>query len=86
MAVAVLVRGDLAEFAHPLLGARLAVGFGSMVDVGSDMLGVAIIGQAINGLAWGFLEPLQMILIQERADIKYLGRITGYVRFGLKSA
>ena len=53
-----------------------------MVYVGTDMLGVAIIGQAINGLAWGFLEPLQMILIQERADIKYLGRITGFVRFG----
>ena len=53
-----------------------------MVYVGTDMLGVAIVGQAINGLAWGFLEPLQMILIQERADIKYLGRITGFVRFG----
>lgn len=64
----------------------MAVGIGSMVYVGTDMLGVAIIGQAINGLAWGFLEPLQMILIQERADIKYLGRITGFVRFGLMSA
>lgn len=66
--------------------ANMAVGIGSMVYVGTDMLGVAIIGQAINGLAWGFLEPLQMILIQERADIKYLGRITGFVRFGLMSA
>ena len=46
-----------------LLGALVAVGIGSMVYVGTDMLGVAIIGQAINGLAWGFLEPLQMILI-----------------------
>ncbi len=54
-----------------LLGALMAVGIGSMVYVGTDMLGVAIVGQAINGLAWGFLEPLQMILIQERADIKY---------------
>ncbi len=54
-----------------LLGALMAVGIGSMVYVGTDMLGVAIIGQAINGLAWGPLEPLQMILIQERADIKY---------------
>ena len=54
-------------------------------DIIKDV-GVAIIGQAINGLAWGFLEPLQMILIQERADIKYLGRITGFVRFGLMSA
>lgn len=69
-----------------LLGALMAVGIGSMVYVGTDMLGVAIIGQAINGMAWGFLEPLQMILIQERADIKYLGRITGFVRFGLMSA
>ena len=69
-----------------LLGSLMTVGIGSMVYVGTDMLGVAIIGQAINGLAWGFLEPLQMILIQERADIKYLGRITGFVRFGLMSA
>lgn len=36
-----------------LLGALMAVGIGSMVYVGTDMLGVAIIGQAINGLAWG---------------------------------
>ena len=69
-----------------LLGALMTVGLGSMIYVGTDLLGVAIVGQAINGLAWGFLEPLQMILIQERADIKYLGRITGFVRFGLMSA
>lgn len=37
-----------------LLGALMAVGIGSMVYVGTDMLGVAIIGQAINGLARGF--------------------------------
>ena len=75
-----------AKNAKDYTGMMIAVGIGSMVYVGTDMLGVAIIGQAINGLAWGFLEPLQMILIQERADIKYLGRITGFVRFGLMSA
>lgn len=56
-----------------LLGALMTVGLGSMIYVGTDLLGVAIVGQAINGLAWGFLEPLQMILIQERADIGLSG-------------
>lgn len=69
-----------------LMGSLLAVGVGSMVYVGTDMLGVAIAGQAINGLAWGFLEPLQMILVQEKAPMAYLGRVVGFVRFGLMSA
>ena len=80
---------SVGAFALTKLSARhvnLRLLLGSLMTVGTDMLGVAIIGQAINGLAWGFLEPLQMILIQERADIKYLGRITGFVRFGLMSA
>lgn len=69
-----------------LLGSLLGVGIASMIYVGTDILAVAIIGQAINGLAWGFLEPLQMILVQEKAPIAYLGRIMGFVRFGLMSA
>lgn len=74
---------------QPAIAARRAHGRGHWVHGvrGHPICwGFAIIGQAINGLAWGFLEPLQMILIQERADIKYLGRITGFVRFGLMSA
>lgn len=69
-----------------LLGSLLGVGVASMIYVGTDILAVAIVGQAINGLAWGFLEPLQMILVQEKAPIAYLGRIMGFVRFGLMSA
>ena len=69
-----------------LLGSLFGVGLASMIYVGTDILAVAIVGQSINGLAWGFLEPLQMILVQERAPIAYLGRIMGFVRFGLMSA
>ena len=69
-----------------LLGSLFGVGVASMIYVGTDILAVAIVGQAINGLAWGFLEPLQMILVQEKAPIAYLGRIMGFVRFGLMSA
>lgn len=69
-----------------LLGSLLMVGIASMIYVGTDVLAIAIVGQAINGLAWGFLEPLQMILVQEKAPIEYLGRIMGFVRFGLMSA
>ena len=64
----------------------MAVGIGSMVYVGTDMLGVAIVGQAINGLAWGVPGAAADDLDSGRADIKYLGRITGFVRFGLMSA
>lgn len=69
-----------------LLGSLFGVGLASMIYVGTDILAVAIVGQSINGLAWGFLEPLQMILVQEKAPIAYLGRIMGFVRFGLMSA
>lgn len=69
-----------------LLGSLFGVGLASMIYVGTDILVVAIVGQSINGLAWGFLEPLQMILVQEKAPIAYLGRIMGFVRFGLMSA
>ncbi len=69
-----------------LLGSLLGVGVASMIYVGTDVLAIAIVGQALNGLAWGFLEPLQMILVQEKAPIAYLGRIMGFVRFGLMSA
>ena len=50
----------------PLLLATLAfVGIGSMIYVGTNILAVAIVGQFINGLAWGFMEPTQAILVQE---------------------
>lgn len=69
-----------------LLASLLLVGIGSMVYVGTDILAIAILGQAINGLAWGFLEPLQMSLVQERAPLEHLGTVMGFVRFGLMSA
>ncbi len=69
-----------------LLGSLFAVGVGSMVYVGTDVLWVAILGQAVNGFAWGFLEPVQMTLVQQEAPIASLGRVMGFVRFGLMSA
>lgn len=69
-----------------LLLSLTGVGIGSMVYVGTDLLAVAIVGQAINGAAWGFLEPLQMLLVQERSSIAQVGRVMGFVRFGHMSA
>ena len=69
-----------------LLASVMAVGVGSIVYVGTGMLAVAIVGQLINGFAWGFLEPVQAMLIQEEAPIEWMGRITGFIRFGLNSA
>ena len=62
-----------------LLGSLFVVGLGSMVYVGTNILWVAILGQAINGLAWGFLEPVQMILVQEDAPMAKLGRVMGFM-------
>ena len=71
----------------PLLLATLAfVGSGSMIYVGTNILAVAIVGQFINGLAWGFMEPTQAILVQERTPMTHLGRVMGFVRLGLNSA
>lgn len=71
----------------PLLLATLVfVGIGSMIYVGTNILVVAIAGQFINGLAWGFMEPTQAILVQERTPMTHLGRVMGFVRLGLNSA
>lgn len=71
----------------PLLLATLTfVGVGSMVYVGTNVLAIAIVGQFINGLAWGFMEPTQSILVQERTPITHIGRVMGFVRLGLNSA
>ncbi len=69
-----------------MLGSLFAVGVGSMVYVGTDILWVAVLGQAVNGFAWGFLEPGQMTLVQQETPIASLGRVMGFVRFGLMSA
>lgn len=69
-----------------LLQSLFLVGVGSIVYVATDQLWVAIVGQLINGFAWGYLEPLQMILTQENTPLTHVGRVTGFVRFGLMSA
>ncbi len=69
-----------------LEGSLLLVGLGSMVYVGTGSVWVAALGQAITGIAWGLLEPVQMTLVQEGAPLDKLGRVMGFVRFGLMSA
>ena len=62
------------------------LGIGSMVYTGTPVLAIAIAGQAINGLAWGFLEPVQSIVVQRESSISHLGRVMGFIRFGMMSA
>lgn len=69
-----------------LLATLMFVGVGSMIYVGTNVLAIAIAGQFINGLAWGFMEPTQAILVQERTPMTHLGRVMGFVRLGLNSA
>lgn len=69
-----------------LLKTLLCVGLSSMLYVGTRWLACACLGQAANGLCWGFFEPVEATLVQECAPISHLGRITGFQRFGLMMA
>ncbi len=65
-----------------LVGSLFVVGVGSIIYVCTGNLTVAIAGQAINGFGWGFLEPVQMTLVQRDTPLDKLGRVMGFVRFG----
>ncbi len=65
-----------------LLASLSVVGVGSIIYVCTGNLLVAIVGQAINGFGWGFLEPVQMTLVQRDTPLDKLGRVMGFVRFG----
>lgn len=69
-----------------LLVTLLLVGLSSMLYVGTPWLACACLGQAANGLCWGFFEPIEVTLVQEEAPISHLGRIMGFQRFGLMMA
>lgn len=69
-----------------LLVTLLLVGLSSMLYVGTPWLACACLGQAMNGLCWGFFEPIEVTLVQEEAPISHLGRIMGFQRFGLMMA
>lgn len=69
-----------------LLRTLLFMGLSSMLYVGTPWLACACLGQAANGLCWGFLEPVEATLVQESAPMSHLGRIMGFQRFGLMMA
>ena len=69
-----------------LLVTLMCVGLSSMLYVGTPWLACACLGQAANGLCWGFFEPVEATLVQEAAPISHMGRIMGFQRFGLMMA
>lgn len=69
-----------------LLCTLLAMGFSSMLYVGTPWLACACLGQAGIGLCWGVFEPIEAMLVQEEAPISHMGRIMGFQRFGLMMA
>ena len=69
-----------------LLRTLLCVGLSSMLYVGTPWLACACLGQAANGLCWGFFEPVEATLVQESAPMSHLGRIMGFQRFGMMMA
>lgn len=66
--------------------ALMLAGVGSMVYVGTDLLAVAAIGQALTGFGFGLLMPTQHMLTQECCDLGQLGRVNGVMRVGLNSS
>lgn len=64
----------------------MLAGVGSMVYVGTDLLAVAAIGQALTGFGFGLLMPTQHMLTQECCELGQLGRVNGVMRVGLNSS
>ena len=70
-----------------LLAAMLLLtGVGSMIYVGTNVLWIAAVGQALTGFGFGLMMPVQHLLVQEYCDLAYLGRVTGVMRIGLNSS
>ncbi len=69
-----------------LLATLLFMGLSSMLYVGTPWLACACLGQAANGLCWGFLEPVEATLVQEATPLSHMGRVMGFQRFGMMMA
>lgn len=69
-----------------LVGTLLLTGIGSMVYVGTGLLPVAAVGQALTGMGFGLMMPVQHLLVQESCELSYLGRVTSVIRIGLNSS
>ena len=66
-----------------LASTLLLTGVGSMTYVGTSLLPIAAIGQALTGLGFGLMTPVQHLLVQESCELEYMGRVTSVMRIGL---
>lgn len=83
----VLLRIPSERVTMRLLAAMLLLtGVGSMIYVGTNVLWIAAVGQALTGFGFGLMMPVQHLLVQEYCDLAYLGRVTGVMRIGLNSS
>ena len=65
-----------------LLVALMCVGLGSLLYVGTQYIGVALIGQIALGVAWGVVNPLHNTIVQTTAPLEQLGRVNSVMGFG----
>ena len=65
-----------------LLVALVSVGLGSLLDVGTPNVGVALVGQIALGIAWGVVNPLHNTIVQTTAPLEQLGRVNSVMGFG----
>ncbi|MDD3486560.1 MAG: MFS transporter [Atopobiaceae bacterium] len=66
--------------------ALFVVGTGCMLYVGTPWLACAVAGQAICGLGFGVLEPLQLTLVQRDTSLTHMGRVMATMRTGFQGA
>ena len=69
-----------------LVGMLLLTGIGTTLYVGTDQLAIAALGQAITGMGFGLMMPVQHLLVQESCELAYLGRVNSVMRVGLNSS
>ena len=65
-----------------LLVALMSVGLGSLLYVGTPYVGVALVGQIAQGIAWGIVNPLHNTIVQTTAPLEQLGRVNSVMGFG----
>ncbi len=82
-----LLRVDQRHVGLRLLSAMLLLtGVGSVVYVGTSNLACACVGQVLAGIGFGVMMPVQHMLVQERCELGYVGRVSSVMRIGLNSA
>lgn len=65
-----------------LMWVLMSMGVSSLIYVGTPFVWVALMGQVLQGVAFGALNPLQNTLVQSHAPLESIGRVSAVMGFG----